>query len=104
VAQLFSLGVRATRLDFMKYIALPSGIIINLNQVAYVSAPGVYGDQEPEKAVLVVHFAAAFAGKFGGGALGVALSGDDITAFLAEMTALGLKTDATKASITIKKN
>jgi hypothetical protein len=92
----------------MKFIALPSGKIINLEQVAFVDAPGIFGDQKPEGASLRIHFSAiSFAvGKFGagGGSLHCSIEGEDIKSFLATMGELGLKTEATLASITKKMN
>lgn len=92
----------------MKFIALPSGKIINLEQVAFVTAPGIYGDEKPENASLLIHFSAVSyaVGKFGsgGGSLHCAISGEDIKAFLAIMNELGLKTDATFSAITKKMN
>jgi hypothetical protein len=87
----------------MKFIALPSGKIINLEQVAFVTSPGIGVNQQQSDAVLLVHFAAVSyaATKFGsgGGSLHLSLAGDDITSFLSEMKALGLKTDATDSSL-----
>jgi hypothetical protein len=70
----------------MKFVSLPSGTIINLEQVAYVSAPGIFGDEKPENASLHVHFSAVSyaVGKIGagGGSLHVLLRGKDIPPFL----------------------
>ena len=107
MAQLSTLGVRATRFDFMKYIALPSGNIINLDQVAFVDSPGLGSSQQDSDAVLRVHFAAVSyaATKFGagGGSLQLSLTGDDIAAFLAEMKVLGLNTDAAAEAVRKKR-
>jgi hypothetical protein len=86
----------------MKFIALPSGKIINLDQVAFVNAAGIFGDEQAKDAKLNVCFSAMAVGQHGGGALHLALKGDDITAFLSVMAEAGLKTDATLAA-TLKK-
>jgi hypothetical protein len=92
----------------MKFIGLPSGKIINLEQVAFVTAPGIYGDEKPEDGKLQVHFSAlSYAANSrglggGGGSLHCELIGEDIESFLTEMRKSGLNTDATLAALTKK--
>jgi len=87
----------------MKFIGLPSGKIINLEQVAFVESPGIGTQQQASDASLIVHFSAISyaANKFGsgGGSLHTSLAGEDIGAFLSAMAALGVNTDATNAAI-----
>ena len=87
----------------MKFIALPSGIIINLNQVAYVDSPGIPAGLQASDAVLNVHFSAVSyaVGKMGagGGSLHLSLTGSDIDAFLFEMAQLEIEVGDTKAAI-----
>jgi hypothetical protein len=91
--------------SIMKLIALPSGKIINLELVAFVDTPGLYGDEQEKDARLTVHFSAisyAVSSRgAGGGSLQCALSGDDIKAFL---SVLGVDTAKTLAETTRKRN
>lgn len=82
----------------MKFIDLPSGLIINLEQIAYIETEGLFRDQKPEDGTLKVYFG-AIAGGQGGGALHCTLEKEDIMAFLKVMEHLGIKTAATKVAI-----
>jgi hypothetical protein len=92
----------------MKFISLPSGKIINLEQVAYIDAPGIYGDEKPEDGTLLVHFSAISFGQRGGpsagGSLHCTLRGEDIKSFLNAMSEQGVKTDAILTEIGKKRN
>jgi len=93
----------------MKFITLPSGLIINLEQVAYVETKGISDNQKPEDGRLEVYFPAIAAaqqqqGIAGGGALHCSLKGDDVNAFLAGLTLSGVDTSAIQITFTKKRN
>ena len=73
----------------MKLVALPSGITINMEQVAYVDASEVPANKSDDERVIKVYFPAlAYAqshGMAGGGPLCCRLQGKDATAFLAAL-------------------
>jgi len=85
----------------MKFLALPSGLIINVEQIAYIQGSGVYSNQKPETGTLLVTFPAMSGGQ-GGGALRLELHGDDIAVLLAALNLLGVNTDATLKAVTEK--
>ena len=80
----------------MKFVSLPSGTIVNLEQVAFVLAPGLFRDQEPEKATIQVCFQAMAVGPHGGGNLHLSLQGKDVGAFLDALEANGTTTSLTR--------
>ena len=85
----------------MKFLALPSGLIINIEQVGYIQGSGVYSNQKPESGTLLVTFP-AMAGGQGGGAMRLELHGEDITVFLAALNLIGVNTDAALKAVTEK--
>jgi hypothetical protein len=85
----------------MKFLALPSGLIINLEQVSYIQGSGVYSNQKPETGTLVLTFP-AMAGGQGGGAMRLELHGEDITVFLDALNLVGVNTGATLKAVTNK--
>jgi hypothetical protein len=88
-------------LKIMKFLALPSGLIINVEQIGYIQGSGVYSNQKPETGTLLVTFP-AMAGGQGGGAMRLELHGDDIAVFLAALNLIGVNTDATLKAVTEK--
>jgi hypothetical protein len=93
----------------MKFITLPSGLIINLEQVAYVESSGISGNLKADEGRLEVYFPAMASaqqpqGIGSAGALHCSLKGDDISAFLAGLTLSGVDTSAIQITVTKKRN
>jgi hypothetical protein len=81
----------------MNYIALPSGTIINLEQVAFISAPCLAVAEEEVSPEVIVAFSATFPpDQRQGGTLRLALTGDDAKSFLAQLASKGIPTGERK--------
>jgi hypothetical protein len=76
----------------LQFIALPSGIIINLHQVCLIEGSGIFKDEKPENGKLNVYFSASQTAS-------VSLKGNDIKSFLDALRALDINTEWTMASV-----
>jgi hypothetical protein len=86
----------------MKYITLPSGLIINLEQVAYISAPGIYGDKKPKHERLHICFSATYTTERSLEPMKLTLQAEDAKAFLEELAKTGVETRQAMSALTKK--